>query len=81
MTTMKDATTMTANPEAAGLSPTRLERIDRFLQASYIDAGKIPGALTLVYRRGEIAHFSPLGPRRPRARPRCARTRSSASTR
>ena len=61
MTTMKDASTLTTNPEAAGLSPARLERIDRFLQSRYIDTGKIPGALTLIYRRGDVAHFSPLG--------------------
>ncbi len=61
MTTMKDASTVTANPRAAGLSPERLDTLDRFLQSRYIDAGKIPGALTLIYRRGEVAHFSPLG--------------------
>ncbi|MCH7738656.1 MAG: beta-lactamase family protein [Chloroflexi bacterium] len=44
-----------------GLSADRLGRIDRFLTENYIDAGKIPGALTLVARRGEIAHFSALG--------------------
>ena len=31
-----------ANTTASGLSQERLQRIDRFLQASYIDAGKIP---------------------------------------
>jgi len=61
MTTTHDATTATTNPRAAGLSPERLETLDRFLQTRYIDAGKIPGALTLIYRRGEVAHFSPLG--------------------
>ncbi len=61
MTTMKDAGTMTANPRAAGLSPERLETLDRFQQTRYIDTGKIPCALTLIYRRGEIAHFSALG--------------------
>lgn len=49
------------NATIAGLSPERLQRVDRFLQSSYIDTGKIPGALTLIYRRGEIAHFSALG--------------------
>ena len=61
MTTMKDASTLTANPRAAGLSPDRLETLDRFLQSRYVDAGKIPCALTLIYRRGEIGHFSALG--------------------
>jgi CubicO group peptidase (beta-lactamase class C family) len=60
MTTMKDAGTA-ANPKAAGLSPDRLQTLDSFLQSRYIDAGKIPGALTLIYRRGEVAHYSPLG--------------------
>jgi CubicO group peptidase (beta-lactamase class C family) len=49
------------NPKAAGLSPSRLETLDRFLQSRYIDTGKIPGALTLIARRGEVAHFSALG--------------------
>jgi CubicO group peptidase (beta-lactamase class C family) len=49
------------NPKAAGLSPSRLETLDRFLQSRYIDTGKIPGALTLIARRGEVAHFGALG--------------------
>ncbi|MFM9862050.1 MAG: serine hydrolase domain-containing protein [Micropepsaceae bacterium] len=52
---------MSARPEALGLSSTRLERIDQFLQRKYIDTGKIPCAQTLVWRRGEIAHFSTIG--------------------
>jgi len=50
-----------SNPKAAGLSSARLETLDRFIQSRYIDAGKIPGALTLIARRGEVAHFSALG--------------------
>jgi CubicO group peptidase (beta-lactamase class C family) len=50
-----------SNPKAAGLSPSRLQTLDRFLQSRYIDTGKIPGALTLIARRGEVAHFSALG--------------------
>jgi CubicO group peptidase (beta-lactamase class C family) len=46
---------------ASGLSSERLKRIDSFIQSEYIDSGKLPGALTLVARRGEIAHFSALG--------------------
>jgi CubicO group peptidase (beta-lactamase class C family) len=45
----------------AGMSTARLRRIDALLQQKYIDTGKIAGALTLVARRGEIAHFSPVG--------------------
>jgi CubicO group peptidase (beta-lactamase class C family) len=46
---------------AAGLSPARLETLDRFIQSRYIDTGKIPGALILLARRGEVAHLSTLG--------------------
>ena len=45
----------------AGLSAERLKRIDKHFQEKYIDTGKLPGVLTLVARRGEIAHFSALG--------------------
>jgi len=45
----------------AGLSSERLKRIDQHFQEKYIDTGKLPGVLTLVARRGEIAHFSALG--------------------
>ena len=46
---------------AVGLSPARLETLDRFIQSRYIDTGKIPGALILIARRGEVAHLSTLG--------------------
>ncbi len=52
---------MSARPEAVGLSSTRLERIDQFVQRKYIDTGKFPCASALVWRRGEIAHFSAIG--------------------
>lgn len=52
---------MTNKAKAAGLSSARLATLDRFLQSRYIDAGKIPGALVLIARRGEVAHFSALG--------------------
>jgi len=52
---------MVIDTNVTGISHERLQSVDRFLQANYIDAGKIPGALTVVYRRGEIAHFSALG--------------------
>jgi len=48
-------------PESAGLSGPRLQHIDRFLQQKYLDTGKLPCALTLVERNGQIAHFSALG--------------------
>ena len=48
-------------PESVGLSSARLELIDRFVQRKYIDRGLLPCALTLVARRGEIAHFNAIG--------------------
>jgi len=52
---------MTARTQQTGFAGERLARIDAHLKRSYVDPGKIAGALTLVCRRGEIAHFSPLG--------------------
>jgi len=52
---------MTTNPKAAGISPQRLKILDDFLLSRYIETGKIPGALTLIFRRGELAHLSALG--------------------
>ena len=44
-----------------GLSTTRLARIDRFFQSRYLDTQRFPCAVTLVERRGQIAHHSALG--------------------
>lgn len=52
---------MTTKTKAAGLSPARLETLDRFIQTRYIDTGKIPGVVTVIARRGEVAHSSALG--------------------
>lgn len=49
------------NPEQAGLDPERLARIDEHFERRYIQPKKIAGALTLVARRGEVAHLSPAG--------------------
>lgn len=43
-------------PELVGLSSARLERLDRVMQERYVDAGHLPGILTQVYRKGELAH-------------------------
>ncbi len=48
--------------KGSGLDPARLARIDAAMQ-SYIDAKKIPGAVTLVARRGEIVHVTVQGTR------------------
>jgi CubicO group peptidase (beta-lactamase class C family) len=45
----------------SGLSASRLRRIDAFLKTRYIDTGRLPCALTLVQRRGELVQSSVLG--------------------
>ncbi len=52
---------METKPVAAGFAPRRLETLDAFLETRYVDAGCIPGALTLIYRHGEIAHLRAIG--------------------
>ena len=52
---------MSARPESVGLSSKRLAYIDSFIQKKYLDTGCMPGALTMVWRKGEVAHFSALG--------------------
>jgi CubicO group peptidase (beta-lactamase class C family) len=49
-----------AKPEDIGLSQERLQRIHETMQR-HIDAGDIAGAVTLVARRGRIAHFEAHG--------------------
>ena len=44
----------------AGFSAEKLARIPRFLE-DQCDAGALPGALTLIWRRGAIAHQSLVG--------------------
>ena len=48
------------NPEAVGLSRERLERIDAMIERR-IAAGDLAGAVTIVARRGEVAHVSVQG--------------------
>jgi CubicO group peptidase (beta-lactamase class C family) len=52
---------MSVKPESVGLSAKRLARIDQFIQQKYLDTQRMPGGLTLICRRGEIAHVSALG--------------------
>ncbi len=44
-----------------GFSPARLARLDAFLAEKYVAAGKLPCAMTLVARHGDIAHFGMSG--------------------
>jgi CubicO group peptidase (beta-lactamase class C family) len=50
----------TAKPEEVGLSSERLERVTRALSGE-IEAGKIPGAVALVARKGRVVYFESLG--------------------
>ena len=49
-------------PEAVGVSAERLERIRPVMQG-YVDAGNLPGFLTVVARHGKIVHFETIGMR------------------
>ncbi|MFC1551537.1 hypothetical protein ACFL6P_03115 [Candidatus Latescibacterota bacterium] len=55
-----DQTLSTAAPESVGLCSERLDRIDALI-GEYIDGDIIAGAVTLVARRGKIAHFEAFG--------------------
>jgi CubicO group peptidase (beta-lactamase class C family) len=50
----------TVSPESVGFSSARLKRVDQVMQ-KYVDQGKLPGVLSLVARRGQIAHLSKAG--------------------
>lgn len=52
---------MKVDADAAGMSASRLTRIDDHLQRRYVDPGKIAGCQTAVVRKGALAHFSSLG--------------------
>lgn len=43
-------------PEEIGLSASRLARLDEVMRRRYVDSGRLPGLLTMVYRRGKLAH-------------------------
>ena len=51
-----------AKPEDVGLSTTRLNRIRPWIQ-SYIDSGKLPGAVVLVARQGRVVFVHTAGNR------------------
>jgi CubicO group peptidase (beta-lactamase class C family) len=52
---------METNASDAGFSPARLKTLDAFVQRRYVDSGRFPGVLTLIWRRGRIAHLRALG--------------------
>jgi len=49
-------------PKQVGLSSDRLSKISRWMRR-YVDEGKLPFAMTLVARRGEVAFFDLVGMR------------------
>ncbi len=49
-------------PEAEGLSPERLSRVDAVARR-YIESGAFPGAIVAVARNGKVVHLSALGRR------------------
>lgn len=53
---------VTAKPEDLGLSSERLGRITSWM-ARYVEAGRLPFALTLIARHGEIAYLDFIGER------------------
>ncbi|MFT6752934.1 MAG: CubicO group peptidase (beta-lactamase class C family) [Candidatus Azotimanducaceae bacterium] len=50
----------TARPESVGLSTERLERIKPFMQ-TYVDNNQLAGVVTLIARKGKVAHFESVG--------------------
>ena len=47
-------------PDTVGFSSSRLDRIRTVMQ-SYVDQGKLPGAVTMIARRGQVAHADCIG--------------------
>jgi CubicO group peptidase (beta-lactamase class C family) len=49
-----------ASPESVGMSSAGLRNVSRLVQG-YIDERKLPGAISLVARRGRVVHFETYG--------------------
>src|SRR5207253_1834348 len=47
-------------PEEVGISSERLARLSRVTQ-EHVDAGRLPGAVILIARRGKIAYYEAFG--------------------
>jgi CubicO group peptidase (beta-lactamase class C family) len=47
--------------DKTGLSAVRLARVYEVMKRRYVDTGKLPGLMTMIYRRGEIAHIGMSG--------------------
>src|ERR1700761_4943877 len=48
-------------PESVGMSAARLERLDQVMKRRYVDEGYLPGFITQIYRKGELAHTGVVG--------------------
>ncbi len=46
---------------ALGFDPARLRAMDDFLDGKYVQSGRLPGTLTMIARRGEVAHVGVRG--------------------
>jgi hypothetical protein len=57
---IKAGSVATAKPEEVGLSTERLQRVRELVQR-HLDAHNVSGVVTLVARRGRIAHFEAQG--------------------
>ena len=44
-----------------GLSAARLARVDEVMTRRYVETGRLPGLLTMIYRRGKLAHLGMSG--------------------
>src|SRR5204862_2978870 len=58
--TVTAADLATATPESVGMSATRLARLDAMLQGE-IAAGKLPGMVVAVARRGQVVYQKAFG--------------------
>jgi CubicO group peptidase (beta-lactamase class C family) len=56
----------TAKPQELGLSPERLDRIQKVIQA-HVDQNHIPGAVVLIARHGKVAYLESFGMRNKEA--------------
>ena len=49
------------DPAALGFSASRLARLDDIMRHRYVDTGRLPGILTMICRRGSVAHLGMAG--------------------
>ena len=78
--TLTAADLPTATPESVGMSSSRLARLDAALQAD-VAAGKLPGIVVAVARRGKVVYHEAFGMANLRHASRCASTRCSGCIR